>query len=75
MHITSIGIDIGKTRFHLVAPNEQGSLVMRRKSSRKALVACTANIASTLIRLEDHCTICLTGSCDCGHCVERWNMA
>ena len=35
MHIASIGIDIGKTTFHLVALNEHGSIVVRRKFSRK----------------------------------------
>ena len=36
MHIASIGIDIGKTTFHLVALDEHGSIVLRKKFSRKA---------------------------------------
>ena len=36
MKIASIGIDIGKTTFHLVALDEHGSIVIRRKFSRKS---------------------------------------
>jgi predicted NBD/HSP70 family sugar kinase len=35
MKIASIGIDIGKTTFHLVALDEHGSIVVRRKFSRR----------------------------------------
>jgi transposase len=52
MHIASIGIDIGKTTFHVVALNEHGSVVVRRKFSRKQLLAYTANIAASLIGME-----------------------
>ena len=34
MHIASIGIDIGKTTFDLVALDAQGTIVVRRKFSR-----------------------------------------
>jgi transposase len=49
MHIASIGIDIGKTTFHLVALNEHGSIVVRKKFSRSALLTYTANLSSSLI--------------------------
>jgi transposase len=62
MHITSIGIDIGKTTFHLVALNEQGSIVIRRKFSRTALVAYTAKLVSSLIGIE---------ACGGAHCRAR----
>ena len=39
MKIASMGIDIGKTTFHLVALDEHGSVVIRRKFSRKALLS------------------------------------
>ncbi len=35
MHIASIGIDLGKTTFHLVAVGEQSKVVVRKKCSRK----------------------------------------
>jgi hypothetical protein len=34
MHIASIGIDLGKTTFHLVALGEQNKILLRRKFSR-----------------------------------------
>jgi transposase len=52
MDITSIGIDLGKTTFHLVALNHQGKIVVRKKFSRKQLLAYTANLPSSLIGIE-----------------------
>ncbi|HXZ31869.1 MAG TPA: IS110 family transposase [Terriglobales bacterium] len=52
MHITSIGIDLGKTTFHLVALGERNKILLRRKFSRSQLLACTANLPSSLIGLE-----------------------
>ena len=62
MHIASIGIDIGKTTFHVVALNEHGSVVVRRKFSRKQLVAYTANVPASLIGME---------ACGGAHCLAR----
>ena len=52
MHITSIGIDLGKTTFHLVALGERNKVLVRKKSSRAGLLAYTANLAASLIGLE-----------------------
>ena len=52
MHITSIGIDLGKTTFHLVALDEHGKAVVRKKFSRKQLLAYTANLQASLIGIE-----------------------
>src|SRR5215470_17104573 len=52
MNISSIGIDLGKTTFHLVALNECGRVVVRKKFSRKALLAYTANLQNSLIGIE-----------------------
>ena len=52
MHIASIGIDLGKTTFHLVAVGEQGKVIVRKKFSRKQLLAYTANLQSSLIGIE-----------------------
>jgi transposase len=52
MHITSVGIDLGKTTFHLVALDEHGKVVDRKKYSRKQLLAYTANLQSSLIGIE-----------------------
>ena len=52
MHITSIGIDLGKTTFHLVALDKHGTAVVRKKFSRKQLLAYTANLQASLIGIE-----------------------
>ena len=52
MHITSIGIDLGKTTFHLVALGGQGKVLVRKKLSRKQLLAYTANLPGSLIGME-----------------------
>lgn len=52
MHIASIGIDLGKTTFHLVALGERNKILLRRKFSRSQLLAYTANQPSSLIGLE-----------------------
>src|SRR6516162_2684002 len=52
MHIASIGIDLGKTVFHLVALGERNKIVLRRKFSRSQLLAYTANLPSSLIGME-----------------------
>ena len=52
MHIAEIGIDLGKTAFHLVALGERTKVLVRKKFSRAQLLAYTANLPSSLIGLE-----------------------
>ena len=52
MQIASIGIDLGKNTFHLVALDEHSRVVIRQKFSRKQLLAYTANLPSSLIGIE-----------------------
>ena len=52
MHISSVGIDLGKTTFHLVALDEHSKVVIRKKFSRKQLLTYTANLQSSLIGVE-----------------------
>src|SRR5438477_3599937 len=52
MHIASIGIDLGKTTFHLVALGERNKVLVRKKFSRAQLLSYTANLPSSLIGLE-----------------------
>ena len=52
MNIRSIGIDLGKTTFHLVALGDRGKILLKKKMSRKGLLALTANLAPSLIGLE-----------------------
>jgi hypothetical protein len=44
MQIKSIGIDLGKTTFHLIAPGDRSQLVIRKKFSRSQLLVYTANL-------------------------------
>jgi hypothetical protein len=52
MNIASIGIDRGKTTFHLVALGERNKILLRRKFSRAQLLTYTANLPASLIGLE-----------------------
>jgi transposase len=52
MHIASIGIDLGKTTFHLVALGERNKVLIRKKFSRATLLTYTANLPASLIGLE-----------------------
>jgi transposase len=45
MEIRSIGIDLGKTTFHLVALGRRGEVLVRRKLTQKQLLTYTANPA------------------------------
>jgi hypothetical protein len=44
MEIRTIGIDLGKTVFHLVGVNARGEVVVRKKCSRIQLLRFTSNL-------------------------------
>lgn len=52
MELQTIGIDLGKTVFHLVGLNLRGEVVVRKKFSRTQLLRFTANVQVTLIGME-----------------------
>jgi len=52
MQIRSVGIDLGKTTFHLVALGATGKVLVKKKFTRKQLLAFTANMQTSLIGLE-----------------------
>jgi transposase len=52
MKIHSIGIDLGKNTFHLVALGDRGKILLKKKLSRRGLLALTANLPPSLIGLE-----------------------
>lgn len=52
MQIHSIGIDLGKTTFHLVALGEAGKVLVNKKFTQKKLLTYTANLQASLIGLE-----------------------
>ena len=52
MEIHTIGIDLGKTVFHLVGLNVRGEIVVRKKCSRLQLLRFTSNVPLCLIGME-----------------------
>jgi transposase len=50
--IASIGIDLGKTIFHLVALDCHAGVILRKKFSRSQLLTFTANLPWSLIGME-----------------------
>ena len=52
MKIHTIGIDLGKTSFHVAGLNERGEVVVRKRFSRTQLLRFTANRKVHLIGME-----------------------
>src|SRR3978361_1932262 len=52
MQIRSVGIDLGKTTFHLVALGDNGKVLLKKKFTQKQLITFTANMQTSLIGLE-----------------------
>src|SRR6195952_5147136 len=52
MQIHSVGIDLGKTTFHLVALGDNGKLLFKKKFTQKQLITFTANMQTSLIGME-----------------------
>jgi transposase len=52
MQIRSVGIDLGKTTFHLVALGDNGKLLLKKKFTQKQLITFTANMQTSLIGME-----------------------
>jgi transposase len=52
MQIRSVGIDLSKTIFHLVALGDNSKVLLKRKFSQKQLIAFTANMQTSLIGME-----------------------
>ncbi len=52
MQIRSVGIDLGKTTFHLVALGDNGKVLLKKKFTQKQLINFTANLQTSLIGME-----------------------
>jgi len=52
MQIHSVGIDLGKTTFHLVALGAAGKVLVKKKFTQRQLLTFTANMQTSLIGLE-----------------------
>lgn len=52
MQIRSVGIDLGKMIFHLVALGDDSKVLLKKKFTQKQLIAFTANLQTSLIGME-----------------------
>jgi transposase len=52
MQIRSVGIDLGKTTFHLVALGDKGKVLLKKKFTQKQLTHFTAKLQTSLIGME-----------------------
>lgn len=50
-----IGIDLGKTVFHLVSMNPQGTIIGRKKFSRPQMLTYLVNVPRSLVAMEASC--------------------
>jgi transposase len=69
MQIRSVGINLGKTTFHLVALGASGKVLVKKKFTQKQLLAFTANMQTSLIGFEA-AHFLGKASCDQGHDVR-----
>ena len=53
MKITTIGLDIAKSVFHLVAVNHSGRLIKKKQLKRKQLLSYVTSLEPCLIVMED----------------------
>ena len=52
MELQALGIDLGKTSFHVVGVDLRGGIVLRKRVSRTQLLYCTSNLRVGLIGME-----------------------
>src|SRR5215469_15989480 len=52
MQISSVGIDLGKTTFHLVVLGQASKVQVRKKFNQRQLLTYTANMPTSLMGLE-----------------------
>jgi len=55
MTIATLGIDLGKSVFHLVGQDAQGRTVLRRRMTRGRLITLTATLPACRIGMEACC--------------------
>jgi transposase len=53
--IRTIGIDLGKTTFHVIGTDEHGRILLRKRVSMAQLLHLTANLVPCLIGMEACC--------------------
>jgi hypothetical protein len=71
MQIHTVGIDLGKTTFHLVALGAAAKVLVRKKFNRKQLLVYTANMPASLIGLESCSGLIFSDA----HCASKAMMS
>jgi hypothetical protein len=71
MQIRSVGIDLGKTTFHLVALGDNGKVLLKKKCTQKQLITFTANLQTLLIGMEPCSGCAFPGPCVAGTGARR----
>jgi transposase len=72
MQVSTIGIDIGKSCFHMVGFDVRGEIVIRRRCSRTQLIRALANLPPCVVGMEACCGAHHLGRLlvTCGHTVR-----
>ena len=52
MNVRAVGIDLGKTVFHVVGLDQPGNVVIKRRPSRSQLLRQLANTPTCLVGME-----------------------
>jgi len=55
LNTTTIGIDLGKTVFHVIGMNQNGSITLKKRLSRTQLITLLVNTPACLIGMEASC--------------------
>jgi transposase len=55
MKITTIGIDLGKTVFHLIGMDDRGAILLKKRVSRSQMVTLLANTPACIVGMEASC--------------------
>jgi len=56
-HVSTLGIDIGKNRFHLIGLDAEGTIDLRQKLSRRQVEQRLANMPTCLIDMVARCPL------------------
>ncbi|MDQ2832539.1 MAG: hypothetical protein M3Y50_02125 [Acidobacteriota bacterium] len=70
MQIHSVGIDLGKTTFHLVALGAAGKVLVRKKFTQRQLLTYTANMPYIIIPYTGSANQHAFRSFDCSTCMN-----
>jgi transposase len=62
MEIRTLGIDLGKSTFHVIGLNDHGKVTLKKCFSRRQLLLFTSDLAASLIGMEACCGAHMPGA-------------